>query len=133
MNQSSSIDAMVLHGGPYDLGPLAREMSAHPTADSPASLKAVSMLLGANTDSNSQAYREASPATYASPKSAPALLLHGQNDAVVPHSEAVGFGALLRLRGVSSGVLIIDGAGHGDFGSNPGQVVEELLFFLKNF
>jgi hypothetical protein len=98
VNQSSSIDAMVLHGGPYDLGPLAREMSAHPTADSPASLKAVSMLLGGNTDPSSKAYRDASPATYASPKSAPTLLLHGQNDAVVPNSEAVRFATLLAIK-----------------------------------
>lgn len=130
-NQSSSIDAMVLHGGPYNLGPLVREMSAHPTADSPASLKAVSMLLGGNTDSNSQAYRGASPATYASPKSAPALLLHGQHDTVVPHSQALSFDALLRAKGVSSDVVIMDGAGHGDFGSNPGPVIEKLLLFIK--
>lgn len=132
LRQSSAIDAMVLHGGPYNLGPLAREMSEHPTPDSPASLKAVSMLLGGNTDSSSKPYIDASPATYASPNSAPALLLHGRNDTVVPHSEAVGFGALLRSKGVSSDVLIMDGAGHGDFGSNPGPVVEKLLFFLKD-
>lgn len=129
---SSNIDAMVLHGGPYNLGPLARKMSEHPTPDSAASLTAVSMLLGGNTDSNSQAYRDASPATYASPQSVSTLLLHGQNDTVVPHSEAVGFGTLLRSKGVSSDVLIIDGAEHADFGSNPGTVIEKLLFFLKN-
>lgn len=129
--QSSAIDAMVLHGGPYRLGPLVREMSAHPTSDSPASLKAVSMLLGGNTDPSSKPYIDASPATYASPKSAPALLLHGQNDTVVPHSEAIGFGALLRSKGVSSDVLIMDGAGHGDFGNDAGQVVGKLLSFVK--
>lgn len=130
-HQSSAIDAMVLHGGPYRLGPLAREISSHPTSDSPASLKAISMLLGGNTDPSSKPYIDASPATYASPKSATTLLLHGLNDTVVPHSEAVGFGALLRSKGISSDVLIMDGAGHGDFGSNPGPVVVKLLGFIK--
>lgn len=130
-HQSSAIDAMVLHGGPYSLGPLAREMSAHPTSDSPASLKAVSMLLGGNTDPSSKPYSDASPATYASPKSAPTLLLHGQNDTVVPHSEAVRFDALLKSKGVSSELMIMNGAGHGDFGTNPGIVVEKLLSFIK--
>lgn len=133
VNQSSSIDAMVLHGGPYNLGPLAREMSAHPTADSPASLKAVSMLLGGNTDPSSKVYIDASPATYVSPKSVPTLLLHGQNDMVVPNSEAVRFATLLRSKGIHSDVLIMDGAGHGDFGSNPGPVIAKLLSFIKNF
>lgn len=128
---SSHIDAMVLHGGPFNLAQLARELSAHPTADSPASLKAVTMLLGGNTDFNSQAYRDASPATYASPKSAPALLLHGADDTVVPNSESVGFDALLRSKGVSSTLKIMPGAGHGDFGSDPGPVVLKLLDFIK--
>ena len=130
-NQSSAIDAMVLHGGPFALGPLARELSAHPTADSPASQKAVTMLLGGNTDFNSQAYRDASPAIFASPKSAPALLLHGAEDTVVPNSESVGFDALLRSKGVSSDLLIMPKAGHGDFGSDPGPVVLKLLDFIK--
>jgi acetyl esterase/lipase len=129
--QSSAIDAMVLHGGPYSLGPLAREMSEHPTADSGASLKAVNMLLGGNTDPSSKAYIDASPATYVSQKSVPTLLLHGQNDVVVPNSEAVRFATLLRSKGVSSDVLILDGASHGDFGSNPSPVVKELLSFIK--
>ncbi len=130
-HQSSAIDAMVLHGGPYRLGPLAREMSSHPTSDSPASLKAISMLLGGNTDPRSKPYIDASPATYASSKSATTLLLHGLNDTVVPHSEAVRFDALLRSKGVSSELMIMNGAGHGDFGTNPGIVVEKLLSFIK--
>lgn len=129
---SSHVDAIVLHGGPFDLAQLAREISEHPTPDSPASLKAVSMLLGGNADYSSPAYRQASPATYASTHSAPTLLLHGQNDTVVPNSESVRFDALLRSKGVSSALMVMRGAGHGDFGSDPGKVVEKLLFFLKN-
>ncbi len=89
------------------------------------------MLLGDNTDSNSQAYRDASPATYVSPKSAPALLLHGQHDKIAPNSESVRFDALLRAVGVASAAVIMEGAGHGDFGSNPGPVVGKLLSFIK--
>lgn len=128
---SSHIDAMVLHGGPYDLGSLVREMSANPTAQTQAGINAVRMLLGGNVDSRSKAYQEASPTTYASSKSATALILHGQNDALVPHSEALRFNALLKSKGASSEVLIMEGAGHGDFGTQTGPVVEKLLSFIK--
>lgn len=128
---SSHIDAMVLHGGPYDLGNLVREMSANPTAHTPAGVHAVRMLLGGNTETHSIAYRQASPVTYASPKSAPALFLHGENDTVVPPTEALRFDALLKSKGASSQVLIMEGAGHGDFGAHPGPVVETLVAFIK--
>jgi acetyl esterase/lipase len=127
----SSIDAMVLHAGVYDLRALVRELAANPTPESRGGIQAVSMLLGGNGDTNSQAYVVASPASYVSKQTVPALLLHGRNDSLVPFTEAVRFGSLLTGLGLDNEVVIMNGAGHGDFGSDPGQVILKLLTFLN--
>lgn len=130
-NESSHIDAMVLHAGPYDLGRVVREALANPTRDSGAGVNAVQMLLGGNNDTNSAAYKIASPTTYITPRTVPAMLIHGRKDTLVPYSEAESFHALLRSNGVPSKLFIIDDAGHGDFGETPGHVVQELIAFFK--
>ena len=120
--RSSKIDAMVLHAGVYDLGPLVSELAANLTSETRAGIQAVAMLLGGNTDPTSLAYRNASPASYVSAKTVPALLLHGRNDSLVPFSEAVRFGTLLTRHGLDNEVVIMNGAGHGDFGSDPARL-----------
>lgn len=129
--RSSAIDAMVLHAGAYDLGPLVRQLKANPTSEASAGIQAVAMLLGGNTDTTSQVYRNASPTSYVSAKTVPALLLHGRKDTLIPYTEAVRFGSLLTSRGVDNEVVIIDGAGHGDFGADPGSIIMKLRTFLK--
>lgn len=129
--QSSHIDAMVLHGGPYDLLHLARSFTANPAPEHVGSLKAVVQLLGVTHLESPQAYLDASPSRHASPRSAPALLLHGTLDPLVPYQEAQRFDTLLRSKGVRSEALIIQGAGHGDFGSDPGLIMRRFMDFLR--
>lgn len=128
---SSKIDGMILHAGVYNLGPLVQQLKANPSSETHGAIQAVSMLLGGNTDSASQAYKNASPASYVSANTVPALILHGSHDTLVPPSEAVRFGTLLSSRGLDNDVVIMDGAGHGDFGSDPGPVIQKMLSFLK--
>lgn len=130
-NQSSSIDAMVLHAGVYDLSSLVRELAVNPSSESHGGIQAVSMLLGGNNDPTSKAYAIASPASYVSKQTVPALLLHGRNDSLVPFNEALRFGSLLTGLGLDNEVVIMNGAGHGDFGSDPGLVIMKLLNFLN--
>ncbi len=129
--QSSHIDAMVLHGGPYDLLQLARDFTANPMPGRVGSLRALTQLLGATHLENPQAYLGASPSQYATHRSASALLLHGALDPLVPYQEAQRFDALLRSKGVRSEALIIQGAGHGDFGSDPGPIVQQFMAFVR--
>ncbi len=130
-NQSSHIDAMVLHAGPYDLGRVVRQAQAQPTAQSKLGVQAVHMLLGGNNDPESQAYRLASPTTYVSQNTVPTLLIHGRKDTLVPFTEATQMHALIQSKHVPSKILLIDDAGHGDFGANPGPIVLDLIAFLK--
>lgn len=130
-NQSSRIDAMVLHAGPYDLGRVVRQVQAQPMAESNLAVQAVQNLLGGNNDPESKSYRLASPATYVNQKTVPTLLMHGRKDTLVPFSEAVQMHALLQSKNVPSKLILIDDAGHGDYGSNPGPVVLDLIAFFK--
>lgn len=128
---SSHIDAMVLHGGPYDLLPLSRALASSPAPQHAAALDAVVQLMGASHQQDPQAYLNASPTHYASARSAPALFLHGAKDPVVPARQAQEFDALLRARGVRSEAMIIEGAGHGDFGDTPDVVMERFIAFVR--
>jgi dipeptidyl aminopeptidase/acylaminoacyl peptidase len=89
------------------------------------------MLLGGNDDTHSSAYSAASPSSYVSMQTVPSLILHGKNDTLIPYTEALRFGALLQSNGVSSDVLILENAGHGDFGPNPDLAIQKLVAFIK--
>lgn len=128
---SSHIDAMVLHGGPYDLLHLAQQFAANPTPEHVGSLQAVARLLGASHQQDPRAYQDASPSNYASSGAVPALLVHGTLDPLVPDQEVQRFDALLRSKGVRSELWIIDGAGHGDFGDTPEVVMERFIAFVR--
>ena len=59
-------------------------------------------------------YREASPVTYVSEDDAPFLLIHGDQDFVVPHSQSERLHAKLTEHGVTVEFMTIEGGGHGD-------------------
>ena len=129
--QPSHIDAMVLHGGPYDLVAGVQEAQAASTDESIQAVNMVERLLGGSLARRPQAYREASAVTYASSQSAPALIIHGRLDQKVPFRQATRFHELLTARQVPSDLMVIDGAGHGDFGPTPDPVTRRFLGFIK--
>ena len=59
-------------------------------------------------------YREASPVTYVSNDDAPFLLIHGDQDQVVPFSQSERLRAALIEHGVTVELMPIAGGGHGD-------------------
>lgn len=130
-HQSSRIDAMVLHAGPYDLGRVVRQVQAQPTAESKLAVRAVETLLGGNTDPDSMPYQFASPATYVNPNTVPTLLIHGRKDTLVPFTEATHIHALLQSKKVPSKLIVINDAGHADFGATPGPIVLDLIAFFR--
>lgn len=129
--QSSHIDAMVLHGGPYDLVAGVQEALAAPSTESTHAVNMAERLLGGPLAQHPQAYREASAATYASRQSAPALIVHGRLDPLVPFQQATRFHERLRSSQVPSELIVIDGAGHADFGPHPDLVTRRFLGFIK--
>jgi len=75
---------------------------------------------------------KASPLTYVRAGLPPILTIHGDNDALVPVSHARRLHEALEKAGAPNQLLILPGAGHGDF--NPQQVresTEAMRAFLR--
>lgn len=118
----TKLAAAVLHGCPNDL-------TAYSTfsAEQQGTVRA---LLGTPTPTMEQ-LRAASPRELIRAGSIPTLILHGQNDTVVPPDQASRLDATLTSFRVPHRLVIIPGAGHSDFGSDPDAVSRELLSFLQ--
>jgi len=62
--------------------------------------------------------REVSPQTYVRPGLPPIMTIHGDQDNVVPYSQAVKLHAMLDKAGVQNQLFTIKGAKHGGFGKD---------------
>lgn len=71
------------------------------------------MLLGADPLENPNAYYRCSPMTFANRVTTPALILHGEDDPVVPVAQAYAFYRALRERNVPTECVIYPREGHG--------------------
>lgn len=100
--------AVVLHGGPMDLVRAMRELAAPQQG-------AVQALFGTATPREDQ-LRGASPVAWVRTGAPPTLLLHGEQDPLVPVSQARALADALANARVPHRLHVIPGAGHGDFG-----------------
>jgi acetyl esterase/lipase len=66
-------------------------------------------------DAPDSAYAAASPLTLVSADDAPFLLVHGDADTLVPVQQSILLDEALRKAGVASELIVLEGAGHGDF------------------
>jgi acetyl esterase/lipase len=94
------IDGVVGLAGPYDLRPIA---------------DAVQPLFGATPAQRPELWREGTPSTWASTRSpSPAVLLvHGEQDEVLPASQSKDFAAVLEGAGHRVELDLVPGATHG--------------------
>ena len=119
---STRVAAAILHAGPHDLSVLE---------GLPADARgAVHALLGTASPSASQ-LREASPVHYLRQGAVPTLILHGQSDPLVPLDQAHRLAAALAQVQASHQLIVIPGAGHADFGTQPDTIGQALLTFLQ--
>ena len=99
----------------------------HDAPDSPES-----QLLGGPVQERRDAARAASPVTYATADDPPFLLLHGDNDLLVPFQQSELLHRALLAAGVASDLRIIPGAGHGtDHFRSPEVEVLMVEFFNR--
>ena len=110
LDQSSRVQCIVDWFGPSDLLTMA---GSH---DNPASPE--SRLIGGPVQKNKENARKASPVTYVSKDSAPFLIMHGDQDNVVPPGQSEELVAALKKAGVEVKLQIIEGNGHGGPGFN---------------
>lgn len=124
---SSRVQCVVDEFGPSDLPAMKDYPSRlnHDQADSPEG-----MLVGGQVSENYEVARAASPITYVSQDDPPFLIIHGNQDMVVPYNQSERLAAALKKANVECSFTTVDGAGHGGF-RNP-EVRKRVWQFFDN-
>lgn len=123
--ESSAVKCVVDFFGPTDLLAMDAQGSTmdHNGAGSPESL-----LVGGPVQERAETARQASPLRHVSQDDAPALLVHGTEDPLVPFAQSVELAKALKQAGVPAAMLTVEGGGHGQ-GFGP-EVEETVLRYL---
>jgi acetyl esterase/lipase len=125
LEQSSRVQAVVDWFGPADF------TLPHKLDSDAASV--VALLIGPADAKNREKLRRASPVTYVDRDAAPFLIMHGDEDDVVPVAQSESLAAALKKAGVEAKLVIIKGSGHGDIGFGTAEnwnLIED--FFAKH-
>ena len=127
LDQSAAVQCVIDSFGPSDLlhwgnPPLLAALDTPDTA--------VARLLGGRVRDHAELARLASPVTFVDRRSAPFLIMHGQNDPIVPVQQSVVLDAALRRAGVESTLVIVPGAGHGGSVFADGRHLVQMAAFM---
>jgi acetyl esterase/lipase len=127
LDRSSRVQAVVDYFGPTDFLQMDAhrlpEGMTHNGAESPES-----QLIGGAIQENREKTSRANPITYVSADDPPFLVVHGEQDPLVPHHQSELLDAALRQAGVPVTFYTVKGGGHGGF-RDP-QVAELTREFL---
>lgn len=110
-NQSSSVQAVCDWYGPSNLVTLEeqlRQINGQPLVS-----KMLSELLGGPVHSNLEKAKAASPLTYVSKNSAAFLIVHGDDDHMVPIAQSEELLQALKGKGKSACLFVVKGGRHG--------------------
>jgi acetyl esterase/lipase len=126
LEQSSEVAAVIDMFGPADFSV---------AADPNFPIGLVAGLLGKPIDQAAEELRRASPTTYVRGDAPPFLILHGEQDRVVPLSQSESLHAKLTAAGASSKLVVIKNAGHAfvPSGGAPSPGVIEVSGIILNF
>jgi acetyl esterase/lipase len=121
---SSRVQAVVSFFGPTDLtakwwGPTEEKKNLVP-------------LLGGTLSERPEAYRQASPITYAGAGSPPFLFFHGSADMTVPPEQSFDLAAKLRAAGVEARVIPVESEGHGWRGEKLLDSLAQMVLFFND-
>ncbi|MBL8295365.1 MAG: alpha/beta hydrolase [Bryobacterales bacterium] len=128
---SSRVQAVVDYFGPTDFlqmdaHALPSAPFKHDAADSPESL-----LVGGPLLENDLIAARANPITYSSKDDAPFLIVHGDQDPLVPLHQSKLLEAALGKAGVSATLYVVSGAGHGQGFEKDPRIVPMVKEFLS--
>ena len=127
-DQSSRVQAVCDFCGPSDFAAMVE--SKRPLSRDPS--RAPEMLLfGGPFEKVKDKARQASPVTHASADDPPFLIVHGDEDPVVPLDQGFRMYKALLKAGASPDLYIADGVGHG-IGMTPQVTQEVTAFFDKH-
>jgi acetyl esterase/lipase len=120
--ESSHVQGVVSFFGPTNLARTDRDPEVRE--------KNLVPLLGGTPQQKPDAYRRASPQTYARKGAPPFLFIHGADDATVPPSQSQEMADKLRAAGVSARVVLLEGEGHGLRGDKLRTGIAEMVAFF---
>jgi len=114
LHVSSRVSAVADYFGPTDFCQMDAhslpEGMGHDTADSPES-----ELVGGPIQENKDRVAQANPITYITPNAPPFLIVHGDQDPLVPHHQSRLLEEALKRAGVPVQFYTVKGGGHGGF------------------
>jgi acetyl esterase/lipase len=129
MSYSSRVQAVCDISGPIDLVRLYQEASQSRGEKSGKVMSHLAALVGGSVEENVTKATAASPIHYISKDAPPFLIIHGENDATVPVTQAESFAAALKAAGVDTTLEIANGRGHGAGGPKVRPMIK--AFFDK--
>jgi len=123
LDQSSRVQCVVDWFGPTDF------VGWDPNFNK-AVYSMIARLLGGAADANKEKARKASPLFYVSKDAAPFLIVHGNQDNLVPLAQSEALAAALKKAGVEVKLVVVKGNGHGGPGFNSPEnrkLIEDFL------
>jgi acetyl esterase/lipase len=130
LSASSRVQAVADYFGPTDFLQMEAHRlpngMVHNSPDSPES-----KLIGGNIQDNPEKVAWANPITYVTSDDAPFLIIHGDNDPLVPHHQSELLEAALKKADVEVSFYTVKGGGHGMF-KDPNVPEITKQFFEKH-
>jgi acetyl esterase/lipase len=121
LDQSSRVQAVVDWCGPADFPTIGDHTNA--------AVGPVAGLIGGPISENMEKARQASPVTYVGKDAAPFLIMHGDQDNVVPLAQSEALAEALKKAGVEVTLQVVKGTGHG----GPGFTSPENRKLIEDF
>jgi acetyl esterase/lipase len=121
LDQSSRVQCVVDWFGPSDFASMGEQ------GDRPGS--PVAQLIGGPAPDNKEKARQGSPLTYVGKDAAPFLIMHGDQDKVVPLAQSERLAAALKKAGAEVTLQVVKGNGHG----GPGFTSPENRKLIEDF
>lgn len=125
---SSRVQCVVDEFGPTDL-PAMQGAGSKMDHDGPNSPEG--KLIGGRVKDKKEVAMAASPITYVGPENPPFLIIHGNEDSLVPLNQSKRLAEALKKAKVECYFITVDGAGHGGF-RNPEVQKRARQFFDKH-
>ena len=129
LEQSSRVKAVCDYYGPSDFSPMLERMKTSPNYNAHA---AISGLFGGNLEDRDKIIK-AGPVAHVTKDDPPYLIVHGDQDALVPLSQSEILYDTLKKAGVEADLHIIKGSAHGGPAfSSPEMISLVRAFFDKH-
>lgn len=117
--------------GPTELLKMNEQAGEKSKIDHDAKNSPESLLIGGPIQENKEKTRKADPISYVTADDPRFLIMHGDQDLLVPHSQSRTLHDLLEKANVQSEFILVEGAGHGFRDAKSRQ--RPIEFFAKHF